>query len=128
MCTDLKLLIFEKIQREKREKRKNSKRMDPIKYPYTCDECNRGLSLISKFKRHCKTADNGYSCLICEANFKYKCGRMNHYYTQHRDVIFECEHCDKLLSSKGSLRIHSKRMHKKYVYTRDVIRVLFWYI
>ncbi len=53
-----------------------------------------------------------YQCLSCNTSYKTRQGLFWHNESKHSNKIFSCQECGKSLSSKLTLRLHTKHVHE----------------
>ena len=59
-----------------------------------------------------KREDGKYSCKLCDRVMQIKTRMKEHVETHMDNLSFPCNYCDKICRSRGSLKVHTFRLHK----------------
>ncbi|XP_063777306.1 zinc finger protein ZFAT isoform X2 [Pseudophryne corroboree] len=103
------------IQQVPQEQSANPSRVGPTQLKiFTCEYCNKVFKFKHSLQAHLRihTNEKPYKCPLCNYASAIKANLSVHM-RKHTGEKFSCDHCSFSCLSKGHLKVHVERVHKK---------------
>ncbi|XP_075067785.1 LOW QUALITY PROTEIN: zinc finger protein ZFAT [Mixophyes fleayi] len=103
------------IQQVPQEQSTNPSRVGPTQLKiFTCEYCNKVFKFKHSLQAHLRihTNEKPYKCPLCNYASAIKANLSVHM-RKHTGEKFSCDHCAFSCLSKGHLKVHIERVHKK---------------